>query len=86
MRGPKDVVSDTNIDWFIFVASAITVFAVCIPLGLYPEAGAVVLDEAFNYVTRNLGVGYLLFSIAATGLLLYLSCLLYTSPSPRDPE
>ena len=62
-----------NIDWFIFIASAITVFAVCVPLGLYPEAGAAVLNQAFVFVTERLGVGYILFSIAAISLLLYLA-------------
>ncbi len=62
-----------NIDWFIFVSSAAIVFAVCIPLGLYPEAGSVALNTAFQYVTQKLGIGYILFSIAAIVLLVYLA-------------
>ena len=73
MHQPQDSDSASNIDWFIFIASAVTVFAVCIPLGLYPETGAVVLNSAFTYITQNLGVGYILFSIVALGLLLYLA-------------
>lgn len=74
MHRLQDTDPATDIDWFIFIASAIAIFAVCIPLGLYPDAGAVVLNDAFTFVTQKLGVGYILFSIAAIGLLLYLSC------------
>lgn len=62
-----------SIDWFIFISSAAIVFAVCIPLGLYPEAGAVALNTAFQFVTEKLGIGYILFSIVAICLLLYLA-------------
>ncbi len=62
-----------DIDWFIFISSAAIVFAVCIPLALYPDSGALVLDEAFRFVTHKLGIGYILFSIAAIGLLVYLA-------------
>lgn len=62
-----------SIDWFIFISSAAIVFAVCIPLGLFPEAGAVALNTAFQFVTEKLGIGYILFSIVAIGLLLYLA-------------
>ncbi|MFT7652356.1 MAG: BCCT family betaine/carnitine transporter [Limisphaerales bacterium] len=62
-----------NIDWFIFFASAFVVVAACVPLALYPEQGAVVLNDAFTYVTQELGVIYILFSIMAISLLLYLA-------------
>ncbi len=62
-----------SIDWFIFFSSAAIVFAVCIPLGLYPDAGAVALNVAFQFVTERLGIAYILFSIVAIALLLYLA-------------
>ena len=62
-----------EIDWFIFIASAFIVFAVCIPLGLYPEAGAVVLNDAFTFVTEELGIVYIVASIGAIGFLLFLA-------------
>ncbi len=65
--------STANIDWFIFIASATIVFAVCIPLALYPRAGGEALNELFVYVTETLGIFYILFSIVALGLLLYLA-------------
>ena len=73
MRRLPDSDPAANIDWFIFIASVIVVFAVCIPLGMFPEAGAVVLDDAFTYVTEQLGIGYILFSIGAIGLLVFLA-------------
>lgn len=73
MHRLPDTDSAANIDWFIFIASAVTVFAVCIPLALYPEDGAVVLNDAFTFVTQKLGIGYILFAIGAISLLLYLA-------------
>lgn len=67
----------TGIDWFIFIASAVIVFAVCIPLALYPQAGAVVLNDAFTYVTEELGIGYIFASMGAIGFLLFLATSRY---------
>ncbi len=69
----QEIESKANIDWFVFVASAVIIFAVCIPLGLYPEAGAELLSAAFVYVTERLGVLYILFSIFSLVFLLYLA-------------
>ena len=66
-----------NIDWFIFTASAVGIVAVCVPLAVFPEAGARQLDLAFLYVTEKLGIAYVLFSIGAIGLLLYLALSRY---------
>jgi BCCT family betaine/carnitine transporter len=73
MRRLPDTGSAANIDWFIFIATAVLLFAVCIPLGLYPQAGALVMNDAFVWVTQNLGIGYILFSMVAICLLLYLA-------------
>ena len=63
-----------EIDWFIFIASALTVYAVCVPLGLFPTEGAEVLNQAFTFVTDRLGVAYVLFSVFALSFLIYLGC------------
>ena len=73
MQAPTQTAHQANVDWFIFIASAVVVYAVCLPLGLYPEAGGRVLDEAFQYVTGRFGVAYILFSIFAITFLLYLA-------------
>ncbi len=62
-----------NIDWFIFMSTAAGIFAVCIPLGLFPERGAQMMDAAFTFVTHKLGVLYILFSAGAVCLLLFLA-------------
>lgn len=66
--------SDTaNVDWFIFITSAVLILAVCIPLILFPEGGKAVLDAGFEYVTQDLGVIYILFASAALIVLLVLA-------------
>lgn len=69
----QNIESKANIDWFVFVASAVIIFAICIPLAIYPEAGAELLNVAFEYVTERLGVAYILFSIFALVFLVYLA-------------
>lgn len=69
----QEIESKANIDWFVFVASAVIIFSICIPLGLYPETGAELLNAAFVYVTERLGVLYILFSIFSLVFLLYLA-------------
>ena len=73
MRNPIDSQSKANIDWFIFVSSAVIIFAVCLPLAIFPETGSVLLSQAFDYVTQKLGIAYILFSLGAIILLLYLA-------------
>ena len=65
--------SKANIDWFIFVSSAVIIICVCLPLVIFPDKGGVVLKEAFDYVTHKLGITYILFSVAAIIFLLYLA-------------
>lgn len=43
-----------NIDWFIFVCTAIVIAGVCVPLILFPEAGAVWVSAAFDFITTKL--------------------------------
>jgi betaine/carnitine transporter, BCCT family len=44
-----------------------------LPLALYPEAGKKTLGDAFNYLTQNFGVLYVLAGIFALIFLLYLA-------------
>jgi BCCT family betaine/carnitine transporter len=62
-----------NIDWFIFIGSLAIIIGVCVPLTLYPESGKEVLTEGYNYITSSIGVLYVLFSVSALGVLLYLA-------------
>ena len=79
MQASPDNPGHRDIDWFIFCASAFTVYAVCVPLGLYPESGAALLNQAFEFVTERLGVVYILFAAFALILLLYIAFSRYGS-------
>ncbi len=76
---PTETGGRREIDWFIFCASALIVYLVCIPLGLYPNAGAEALNTAFEFVTERLGVVYILFAAFALVFLLYLAFSRYGS-------
>ena len=62
-----------NVDWFIFITSALLILGVCVPLAMYPEGGKAVLDAGFNYVTQELGVIYVVLAGAALVVLLVLA-------------
>jgi len=62
-----------NIDWFIFIATALIVTGVCIPLILFPEAGARSVGAAFDFVTENFGILYIWSASAALLFLLWLA-------------
>ena len=63
----------SNVDWFIFITSAVLILAVCVPLFFYPERGKAVLDAGFEYVTQDLGVIYVVCASAALIVLLVLA-------------
>ncbi len=62
-----------NIDWFIFICTALIVAGVCIPLILLPEAGARWVGAAFDFVTSNFGILYIWSASAAILFLLWLA-------------
>ena len=64
---------DSNVDWFIFITSAVLILAVCIPLVLFPAGGKALLDTGFEYVTQDLGVIYIVFASVALVILLVLA-------------
>jgi len=62
-----------NIDWFIFISTAVIIIGICIPLILFPEAGSRSVSAAFDFVTRRFGVFYIWSASAAFGFLLWLA-------------
>ena len=64
---------DLQIDWSIFGGSVALVLALVIPLALYPEQGRVLLGEAFELLTHNLGILYIATGVGALAFLLYLA-------------
>jgi len=84
--------SDTkhNIDWFIFVSTAIIVVGVCVPLIVFPESGALSVRKAFDFVTGRFGVFYVWSACAAVAFLLWLALGRYgrvrLGPDDSRPE
>ena len=62
-----------NIDWFIFISTVVIVAGVCVPLILFPEAGARWVSTAFDFVTTKFGVFYVWSASAALTFLLWLA-------------
>ncbi len=62
-----------NIDWFIFICTAVVIVGVCVPLILFPEAGSQSVSAAFDFVTTYFGVFYIWSASAAVLFLLWLA-------------
>ncbi len=73
MQGSEPSEPDHNIDWFIFISTAVIVVGVCVPLILFPEAGALSVSTAFDFITTKFGVFYIWAGIAALTFLLWLA-------------
>lgn len=73
MQGSEPSEPSHNIDWFIFISTAIIIAGVCIPLILFPEAGARSVGTAFDFVTTRFGVFYIWSASAAVAFLLWLA-------------
>lgn len=61
------------IDWPTFIFALVILFSVVIPLTLFPEAGAAVINQANEFITGNFGILYLLLGLGALIFLLYVS-------------
>ncbi len=63
----------TRIDWFMFGTSVLVLVGLIAPLAIFPEQGRVHLINAFDYLTHNFGVLYIVAGVAALVFLLYLA-------------
>ena len=61
-------VKSGRIDWSVFIATFFLIVAICLPLVLFPEKGAVIVNQANDFFTTNLG---LLFCGVAQGVLAF---------------
>jgi BCCT family betaine/carnitine transporter len=66
-------VQDQNLDRLIFFGSVLIIFSLCIPLALFPKQGAEMLGAAFNYLTQNFGIFYVVGSVATVGFLGFIA-------------
>ncbi len=62
-----------QIDWPVFYSSVAVLLALILPLMAFPEEGKVFLGAAFDYLTTQFGVVYIIAGIFALGFLLYLA-------------
>lgn len=62
-----------KVDRIIFTTAVVIVIVVCIPLVIFPEAGADVVNNIFKFLTSQLGVLYLWAGIGCLGFLFWLS-------------
>ena len=65
--------SADEIDWPTFSSSVAVLLALILPLAIYPEEGKVLLGQAFEYLTTQFGVLYILAGVGALVFLLYLA-------------
>lgn len=61
------------IDWPTFIGALVLVLAVSIPLVVFPEAGATVVNMANEFMTETFGVLYLFVGLAAFVFLMYVA-------------
>ncbi|WP_156291858.1 BCCT family transporter [Oceanobacillus salinisoli] len=61
------------IDWPTFIGALVIILAVTIPLILFPEAGAEVINLANTFMTTKFGVFYILLGISSLFFLLYVA-------------
>ena len=74
-----------RIDWPSFGASVVIIVLVCVPLALNPESAKPILDGLYSWIANEIGVIYLLASVAAIGFLVWLAASRYGSIKLGDP-
>lgn len=61
------------IDWPTFIGAVVLILAASIPLILFPEGGAKVVNIANDFMTGNFGMLYLLVGLAAFAFLIFVA-------------
>ena len=63
-----------EVDWFVFLTTAVVIALTCVALIVAPDAGARVVDAAFAFITGKLGILYVWAGLATLGFLIWLAC------------
>jgi BCCT family betaine/carnitine transporter len=63
----------SRIDWPSFGTCVAIIALVCVPIAFAPDAAARYLQSAYNWISQELGILYLLASVAAIGFLIWLA-------------
>jgi len=62
-----------RIDWPSFGTCVAVIALVCLPIVLAPDTAIIYLQSAYDWISRELGILYLLASVAAIGFLVWLA-------------
>ena len=90
MRNAMGENTKRNTDWWTFFAAVTTIFILCLPMVLAPEASAKIVRAGYDAITQKMGVFYQWYGIAALGFLIYLATSRFGSvrlgPKESRPE
>ncbi len=75
----------SRIDWPSFALSALILVGASIPLFAFPEASEAALERLYGFIASELGVLYLLASVAAIGFLVWLGLSRFGRVTLGDP-
>ncbi len=70
---PQSTEPDTRIDYFTFFSVLALLFAVLVPLIMFPKEGADWVEQAKLFITDTFGVFYLLIGVLAVMFVVYIS-------------
>jgi betaine/carnitine transporter, BCCT family len=70
---PHPIAKQHQTDWIAFIGASALVLAVCIPLVLFPGAGAQLLPSLYDWVASNFGPFYLLAGCMTILFLLWIA-------------
>jgi BCCT family betaine/carnitine transporter len=63
----------SRIDWPSFVACAVIIVGVCIPLAVFSDSAGAALQSLYDFIAAEFGIAYLMASVAAIGFLAWLA-------------
>jgi len=75
----------SRIDWPSFGLCALILVSTSIPLFLFPDAAGAALETLYHFIAAKFGIFYLLASVAAIGLLVWLAASRYGAVKLGDP-
>ncbi|MCP5093606.1 MAG: BCCT family transporter, partial [Gammaproteobacteria bacterium] len=75
----------SRIDWPSFGLCALVLVSTSVPLFLFPDAASAALETLYHFIATKFGIFYLLASVAAIGLLVWLAASRYGAVKLGDP-
>lgn len=69
----SDVTPRRETDRGLFAATVVVILVACIPAILARDAAAAAINQAYEFITANFGIAYLLYGIGTLGFLVWLA-------------